>query len=110
MTRYEHKLEHNLKYDSKKICEVCGKVFTPNITKRKRAHVCSNECKIILDKINAEKRKRPILQMDKETKEVIQKWESARDIQNELGFHESNINKCCNGYIKSCYGYVWQYA
>lgn len=25
-------------------------------------------------------------------------------------FFESNINKCCNGRIKSYKGYVWRYA
>ena len=29
---------------------------------------------------------------------------------NETGYCESNINKCCNGKIKSYKGYIWTYA
>ena len=108
MLRYDHKIEHQQIYPLTKICEICGKEFTPNPTKRKRAHVCSNECKIKLDYIHASQRKRPINQYDI-NHVFIKTWDSARDIQNELGFYESNINKCCNHNIRSAYGYIWEY-
>jgi hypothetical protein len=109
MLRYEHKLEHLQKYPLTKFCEVCGKEFTPHKTKRLRAHVCSPECKHKLDIINAEKRKRKIVQYTKNL-EFVKLWDSARDVQNTFGFAESNINKCCNDKIKSAYGYIWKYA
>lgn len=109
MTYKAHAVLHNQKYMLTKKCAICGKEFTPNPTKRKRAHVCSNECKIILDKQNAARRKRPINQYALNGS-FIKTWESARDVQIETGFFESNINKCCNGKIESYKGYVWRYA
>lgn len=109
MTKREHQILHNQKYPLTKICEVCGKEFTPNPTKRKRAHVCSNECKVKLDYTHAAKRKRPINQYNKKG-EFIKTFNSARDVQNELGYFESNINKVCNGKKNTAYGYIWRYA
>ena len=109
MLRSDHRIEHQQIYPLTKICEVCGKEFTPHKTKRRRAHVCSEECKHKLDFVHAALRKRKILQCLK-SGEVVCCWDSARDVQNSFGFHESNINKCCNGNIRSAYGYVWKYA
>ena len=60
-------------------------------------------------KLNQSKRK-PILQIDKATGEVIRQWNAAMDVENELGFDHSNIARCCNGKVKSIKGYVWRYA
>lgn len=109
MTDKEHHIHHQQKLPLTKICEVCGKEFTPNPTKRRRAHVCSNECKVELDKINAAKRERPVNQYGIDGT-FIKRWRSARAIQNETGYFESNINKCCNGVIRSYKGFVWKYA
>lgn len=105
----EHNKIHKQKYEYEKVCCICGKVFTPHPTKRGRNIVCSNDCKKILDRIHAAKRKRKIAQYDLDGN-LINIWDSARDIQNELGYCESNINKCCNNHIKRVYGYVWRYA
>lgn len=59
--------------------------------------------------MSAEKRKRPILQINANG-EIVKIWKSARDCQNETGYFESNVNKCCNGVIKTYKGYVWEYA
>lgn len=109
MTMREHQHHHKQILPETKICEICGREFIPNPTKRRRAHVCSNECKLRLDKINAAKRKRPINQFDKDGN-FIRCWDSMRDIFNETGFNESNIHKCCNNKIQSYKGYVWKYA
>lgn len=109
MTLLEHQRLHNQKYPETKICEVCGHVFTPDKTKRKRAHVCSLECKLKLDKAHALKRQKPINQYSING-EFIKTWDSARSIQNATGYFESNINRCCNGKIKSYKGFVWSYA
>lgn len=108
VTPQAHNDIHLRKYSNTKTCIICDKLFTPHKTKRKRNVVCSNECKIILDKINAAKRKIKINQYTLEG-EFIKTWDSARDIQNELGYHESNINKCCNLNIKTAYNYKWSY-
>lgn len=109
MTMLEHQRLHNQFLPTTKICEVCGKEFTPNKTKRRRAHVCSNECKLRLDKINAQKRQRAINQFALNG-DFIKRWDSARCVQNATGFFESNINKCCNNVLHSYKGYVWKYA
>ena len=109
MTCKAHSILHNQKYPLTKTCIVCGKEFTPKPTKRNRARVCCVQCKIKQDIKNACKRKKPIMQYSLQG-ELIKTWDSARDVQNELGFYESNINKCCKGKINSYKGYRWQYA
>lgn len=108
MTVQEHQKLHKQIYPATKVCIVCGKTFTPNATKRKRSVVCSNVCKIIHDKENASLRKRKIVQLSRD-RQFIKKWDSARDVQNQTGFCESNINKCCNHQIKTYKGYIWEY-
>ena len=109
MTHKAHAMLHNQKYPLTKTCIVCGKKFTPNPSKRLRAKVCSLECKTKNDIKNACDRKRPIKQYSLQG-DLIKTWDSARDIQNELGYFESNISKCCKGKIQSYKGYKWGYA
>lgn len=109
LTVLEHQHQHKQKYPIEKKCVVCGNVFTPNKTKRKRQQTCSYLCKIELMKYKSEQRKRKIQQYSLNG-ELVNEWNSARDAQNSLGIHESNINKCCNGHIKTYKGYVWQYV
>lgn len=109
ITPKAHMFIHKQKHPIYKNCCVCYRPFKPHATKRKRNKVCSIKCKMKLDKINAGKRKRPIEQYSKEGV-LLKKWDSGRDIKNTLGIAESNINKCCNGHIKSAYGFVWKYA
>lgn len=109
MTCKAHSILHNQKHPLAKNCIVCGKEFTPKPSKRLRAKVCSVECQKIHHQEVVDKRKRSINQYSLQG-DLIQTWDSARDIQNKLGFFESNINKCCNGKIHSYKGYRWQYA
>ena len=109
LTTEEHQHLHKQIYPTTKICEICGKEFTPNPTKRKSAKTCSYQCWLQITKTGAEKRKRSVAQIDMNGN-IVKVWNSARDIQNETGFFESNINKCCNGVIKSYKGYIWSYA
>ena len=109
LTAKEHQHIHKQKYEAEKICCICGKRFTPSPTKRKSAQTCSRECFIKLAKARASNRKVRIVQCDLDGK-IIKEWESARDCQNETGFYESNINKCCNGHIKTYKGYKWCYS
>ena len=51
----------------------------------------------------------PIIQFSKEGN-FIQKWESATQVERELGFYNGHISKCCKGKLKSAYGYKWGYA
>ncbi len=109
MDMEKHMHLHKQIYPIAKQCEVCGKEFVPHKTKRKRAKTCSYECWRKTCIANAETRKKPINQYSVDGK-FLRRWDSARDIQNETGFFESNINKCCKGKIRMYKGFVWKYA
>lgn len=108
MSMKDHQNLHKQKYPFSKVCVVCGKEFVPNKTKRKCAKTCSYECWLMITKENATNRKKKIVQEDLNGNK-IKIWDSARDIQNETGYFESNINKCCKGKVKTYKGYVWKY-
>lgn len=55
-----------------------------------------------------EKTQKPILQFSK-TGEFIKKWDSAIQVERELGFNQGNISICCKGKLKTAYGYRWCY-
>ena len=105
----EHNVIHNQKYPIQARCVICHKEFEPYKSKRKSPKVCSKECWHKYMKLVSEKRKKPINQFSLNG-ELIKTWESARDIQNETGYFESNINKCCNRKIKTYKGYIWRYS
>ena len=109
MLRHDHKIEHQQIYPLTKICKVCGKVFTPNPTKRKRAQVCSPECKKVIDDQTHMNKRKAINQYDLNGC-FIKRWDYGSEIQNELGYMLSNICKCCKNKIHSAYGYRWEYA
>ena len=39
----------------------------------------------------------------------VKLWESAHEVQRQLGFHHTNISACCLGKSKSAYDYFWTY-
>lgn len=51
---------------------------------------------------------KPILQFSLDG-EFIKKWDSATQVERELGFYQSSITKCCKGKQKTCGGYKWLY-
>lgn len=53
---------------------------------------------------------KPVLQLDKETGEVLREWECMRDIERELGIRHSSVSACCNGKQNTAGGFKWQYA
>lgn len=54
------------------------------------------------------KNSKSILQFDLENN-LIREWESATQIQRELGFNNSNIGACCLGKVKTSYKYIWRF-
>jgi len=40
----------------------------------------------------------------------VREWDASTDIQRELGYHYTNIIKCCTETIKFSNGFVWLYA
>ncbi len=41
--------------------------------------------------------------------ELIREWDTATQINNELGFDKSAILRCCKGTQKKSYWYVWKF-
>ena len=56
-----------------------------------------------------DKTSKQILQITSENK-VVRFWKSIRNVENVLGFSNSNIQKCCVGKKNTAYGYKWQYV
>ena len=56
----------------------------------------------------AKEQRIPIAQFDKMTGELVAVWPSLIEAVRQLGYDQGNINKCCNGKLKSAYGFVWR--
>lgn len=51
----------------------------------------------------------PVYQYDKNTGIIVKVYKSVREAAIHTGIYATNINKCCNGRIKSAGGYIWSY-
>ena len=51
---------------------------------------------------------KPIEQYDLEGN-FIKEWDSATQVERDLGFNHSNISKCCLGRYNTAYNYKWKY-
>ena len=51
-----------------------------------------------------------VIQIDKETKEVIAIYESQAEAAKKNGFNQGKISLCCQGKRNSHNGYIWKYA
>ena len=106
MTKAEHARLHNQIHPDTKICRICGKEFTPNCFHRKRAVVCSDECKRVL---NSKSGSIPILQLTLDG-DVIREWNSATQAAKALGGERTSIVICLKGRGNTALGYKWRYA
>lgn len=51
----------------------------------------------------------PVIQLTKDG-EPIRNWECLSDINKEFGYSCGNICMCCQGKLKTAYGFLWRYA
>lgn len=58
---------------------------------------------------NNPKKSKPVLQIDKNTNEVIAEFPSAAEAERQLGYKDTYITSCCRGKYKQAYGYFWIY-
>lgn len=58
---------------------------------------------------HSEKIKIKVNQYNKITGEFLRTWDSAADVERELGICHSNIAACCKGKIITAGGYKWKY-
>lgn len=61
--------------------------------------------------VNNPKLSQPVVQIDKNTNEVIKEWSSMAEAERQLGIRQANISDCCRGVNrhKSAGGYKWRY-
>lgn len=59
---------------------------------------------------HTEKIKIKVDQINLVSGEIIKTWDSAADIERELGFRHANISACCKGKKKTYKGFIWKYA
>lgn len=52
---------------------------------------------------------KPLLQIDKNTNEIIAEFPSVMEAERQLGLRSRHISACCRGERKSAYGYIWRY-
>ena len=50
-----------------------------------------------------------ICQYEIEPKTLVREWDSATQINEELGYDKSAILRCCKGKQKKSYWYIWEY-
>ena len=90
--------------------EWCTNEYNHNYgTRNKRVAEKQKGRKIPFEQI---KNKIAVLQINKDTNEVIRKYDSIKEAQICCGVktHYSHIGECCKGERKTAYGFKWRYA
>lgn len=90
--------------------EWCTNEYNHNYgTRNKRVAEKQKGRKIPFEQI---KNKIAVLQINKDTNEVIRKYDSIKEAQICCGVktHYSHIGACCKGERKTAYGFKWRYA
>lgn len=98
--------------------EFCTAAYNTNYgTRNKRAgekqkgkFVSEEIRKKIGAKMTNGKLSKPLLQINKDTNEVIAEFPSVREVQRQLGFSSGSISSCCNGKRKTYKGFKWRLA
>lgn len=105
-----HKGKHLSEEHKKKISEALKgrKPSEEAIRKSVEAHKGK---KLSLERIKktVEKISKVVIQIDKDTNEIIAEFPSTMEVQRQLGFANQNISQCCKGKQKTCGGFKWQY-
>ena len=52
---------------------------------------------------------KPVLQINKDTNEIITEFPSVSEVERQFGINHSNISQCCNGKRNTVGGFKWQY-
>ncbi len=55
-------------------------------------------------------KKRKVYKVDKETDEILETYDSIAEAARDNNIIKQEIGHCCQGKVKSYYGYKWQYA
>lgn len=84
--------------------EWCTSEYNNNYGTKKQRTINSTDYSKI-----AEKKSKEVIQCDLEGNEIA-RFPSTIEIERLFGFSCGNISKCCNGKLKTAYGYIWRYA
>lgn len=57
----------------------------------------------------ANSKKKSIIQLTLQN-EVVKIWESAKEVEDTLGFNKGHLGEVCSGKHKTAYGYLWKFA
>ena len=68
-----------------------------------------NNCYGTVLQRRAEKHSKAVLQIDKETDEIVEEYTSMIEAARNIKSRQANISNCCRGKIKSAYGFKWRY-
>lgn len=95
--------------------KIGGKIAMQKMTFEQRSKGGKIAGKIAMRKMTFEQRSKAgkksaksILQYTK-AGEFVRGWESALEVQRQLGIYQSSISSCCTGRIKSAGGFVWRF-
>lgn len=59
--------------------------------------------------LNSLKLSKPVLQIDKNSNEIITEYPSANEAARKLNINQGSISNCCNGNCKTYKGFKWKY-
>jgi group I intron endonuclease len=76
------------------------------ISKAQKGKILSKTTK---EKMSKNRIKKSIFQFSKES-QFIKQWNSAIQIEKELGFSHQHIGKVCMGKRKTAYGFIWKFG
>lgn len=52
---------------------------------------------------------KPCAKLDKNTLEILEVLPCTLEFQRQYGYSQGNISQCCNGKLKTAYGFRWKY-
>ena len=107
---HRNEIKTDNRVENLEFIDASGNINWGTRTKRATKTNKENGCFDKLKKINKDRLSKQVEQLDKNTNNLIKIWFSARQVQREKGFNQSSISKCCNGKLKSCGGFKWQYV
>ena len=85
-------------------CKTCGNEWETSAHNRSNGSICP-EC---AKRNRARKKRKAVLKYDADGN-LLKEYESASAAGNEIKKDCSLISMCCNGRIKTAYGYIWRY-
>lgn len=78
---------------------------TERVAEKRKGMKHTEEAKNKISEANS----KSVLQIDKNTNEVIAEFPSLTEVERQFGFSDSSISKCCLGKQNTAHGYKWQF-